>query len=165
MDIQELQNKIEQLERKFEELALWKMSRELQQLKEPLDQVSIDILKQFFMSIAASVEYEAGVAGRVFTTLQGKQGQYSFEVGSTSLFQYSVNTSTDFLISPDIQVPDGTRIVVVTGEGGTPPGGLSINTTYWLINSTGLTAQISTDGVTPINITSAGTGKQYFIVI
>lgn len=71
---------------------------------------------------------------------------------------YTANATTDF-ITVSSALPDGTTIQVLSS--GTPPGGLSVGQTYYVVNSTGTTFKLSlTNGGAAINITTTGSGVQ-----
>ena len=85
-----------------------------------------------------------------FVTFSGARG--------LSEQNYTVDDTTDVLTlsSP---LPDGTLINVLSS--GTPPGGLSIATNYYVISSSGSTCKLSlTLGGSAIDITTTGTGTQ-----
>jgi uncharacterized phiE125 gp8 family phage protein len=52
-------------------------------------------------------------------------------------------------------------VIQVTNSGGDLPAGLTSTATYTVINPTTDTLQLSTDGATPVTITTAGTGINY----
>lgn len=73
---------------------------------------------------------------------------------------YTADSGTDY-ITFTTALPNGTTLEVFTT--GTVPGGLSVDTRYYVINATGTTCQLAlSNGGAAINISSAGTGTQTF---
>lgn len=73
---------------------------------------------------------------------------------------YTVNTTTDVLTFTTA-LTDNTTIQLFTTS--STPAGLSIGTTYYVVNASGATCKLSlTLGGTAINITSVGSGTQTF---
>lgn len=73
---------------------------------------------------------------------------------------YTADSGTDY-ITFTTALPNGTTLEVFTT--GTVPGGLAVNTRYYVINASGATCQLAlTNGGAPIDITDAGTGTQTF---
>jgi hypothetical protein len=75
---------------------------------------------------------------------------------------YTVNDVTD-VFTVTSPLPDGTAVNVLSS--GTPPGGLSLGQTYYVVSSSGTTFKLSlTNGGSPIDITTTGTGTQSITV-
>lgn len=73
---------------------------------------------------------------------------------------YTADAGTDY-ITFTTALPNGTQLEVFTT--GTAPGGLAVDTRYYVINASGATCQLAlTNGGAPIDITDAGTGTQTF---
>ena len=73
---------------------------------------------------------------------------------------YTADSGTDY-ITFTTALANGTTLEVFTT--GTVPGGLAVDTRYYVINASGATCQLAlTNGGSPINISSAGTGTQTF---
>ena len=151
---------IEQLKRDVEELKRWKEEKIRQQISYPLDIDSQDILGRYFLRIIGSRQYYGGVAGRLWTDYIAAQANDQVIVGQWTGKRFTVDTSTDYLITSSGSFLTGSSVMVSSSD--TLPGGLSDGTTYYIINSTGLTFQLSTTpGGAAVNITSAGTGEHY----
>lgn len=73
---------------------------------------------------------------------------------------YTADDATDF-ITFTTALPNGTQIEVFTT--GVVPGGLAVDTRYYVINASGATCQLAlSNGGSPVDITDAGTGTQTF---
>ncbi len=76
---------------------------------------------------------------------------------------YTVNTGTDFITATGQNLANGTA-VVFTNSGGACPAGITAGTTYYVINKTTNTFQISTSvGGSNVDITDAGSGTNTFL--
>lgn len=150
-----------ELERQVAELMAWKREREQQQLVFPLDKTSKDIISNDFLSIVGSREYTGGAAGHTFLDFLVKQGSYSGIIGQDTSITFTVNATTDVFTVTKYAVNDDSRCYVQTSD--TLPAGLDGGVTYWVINSAGLTFQLSTDGINPVDVTTTGTGLQYLV--
>lgn len=164
MDNQNLLKRIEALEK-------WKADRERQQIVFPLDFQSQTILANYFMRIIDVYTYEIiGAEAHVATVYVGEQtktfgdkGQVNFQVQQINIFPYTVNATSNILTVPGGQrFEDDTAILVYSEPNGTLPNPLAINTTYYVISSTGTSFKLSaTVGGAEIDITDIGTGRQF----
>lgn len=155
-----MQEEIKKLMVRIESLERWKSAREKQQIVFPLDEESRKVLNKWFMSITTVVSYIGGAAGKLFTSYIGKQDDQEFEVSANSFIEYSVNISTDYLTATRSRFDNNTQVYLVTEN--TAPAPLTTVASYFVINSNGLTFQLSaTMAGAAINITSIGVGKQY----
>lgn len=153
MENENLQNQIDELKRRLD-------ARDKQQISYPLDIQSINVLQKYFMRIIDTVFTTAGAAGHVFTSYIGRQDEKEFEVSANTFIPYTVNVSSNYLTVSKIYFNDGDHVYVSTSD--TPPSPLTTVGDYYIINSTGTTFQLSlTAGGAAIDITDAGTGKQY----
>lgn len=157
----------EELIRRIENLENWKRERERQQIVFPIDLESLSILARYFMNITGTVISEGGAGGNTFFEYIGQQGGESFAVSRDGYLPYSVNTSTNVVtVLPNKIIrdfPDDMQVLVAVGDiNGAPPSPLSMGTTYYVINSTGLSFELSASlGGAAINITDTGVGAQY----
>lgn len=135
----------------------------------PLDIENI-LIKRGFYNIGDKelvVYYESGVGGQSFTekyrtTKYREKNEYQ-SFSNSGLKPYTVNTTSNVCNSTNHGFTDGQYIVFRTTD--TIPGGLdSVITTYWVLNATADTFQVTSDGVNPIDITSSGAGEQYAFV-
>lgn len=157
----------EELIARIEALERWKTDREKQQINFPLDNQSIEILNNYFMRLTSSYSYEGGAAGHTFQVYIGQQKNVpglaispaQFEVSSATTFRYSMtDLPNDIATIVGSTIGDGARFNISTT--GTVPAGLDTLETYWAIGVTANTFKFSTDGVTPIDVTTNGTGIQ-----
>lgn len=175
-------DELQQLKIRVEELEKWKAEKVKQQLTFPLDERSIEILREFFMYIDTIIEYDAGVGSNHFIQYLGKQGRkkipnssypnpsvgnfIDFEVSPISLVGYTVDPSTDYLTtfqySGNIKFFDNVEVVLISE--GTAPAPLSagLGTSYFVRDSDGYTFKLAaTLGGVAINITDRGSGRQF----
>lgn len=124
------------------------------------------LIQRGFQNVGESelqVTHEGGVGGNTFlnkyrqTKFRNKVEYYTYPDG---VKQFTVNTTTNVCYCPNNGFIDGRYFLFETT--GTLPAGLdSTIDTYWVINATQDTFQVTTDGVNPVDITSIGTGDQY----
>ena len=160
----EIENRIQRLENQIKTLEQWKVEKEKQQIKFPLDAQSIEILNKDFMRIYGSLEYTAGAGGNSFVEYLGRQENTIFSVTPPSLVTYSVNVSTNYITtnqtSGNLKFFDNIEVVVYSDD--TVPSPLMSGITYYVINSDGYKFQLSTTlAGAAIDITNTGTGSQF----
>jgi hypothetical protein len=164
----------EELLRRIEALEEWKRQKEQQQISLPLDPVSLDVLAEYFPRITEEVVLTfSGASSHYLPILLGKQGDKNFSV-TNQYIRYSANpatneiTITDRTISNKFANDEQVIFYVDFLTGDAAPAGITTNTTYYVIDesSDGYTFKISTsqDG-SAVNITDAGTGKQFITKI
>jgi len=160
-------NPNENLLARIEALEKWKVDREKQQITFPLDLQSIETLNNYFMRLTGSYSFEGGAAGRTFYVYTGQQKNVPgtaispalFEVTPVTTYRYSITDLVNNIATiVGTTIGDGARFNISTN--GVVPTPLNIIDTYWAIGVTSTTFKFSTDGVTPIDITDAGTGIQ-----
>lgn len=161
----------EELLKRIGDLEEWKADRERQQITLPLDQQSINVLMNYFMRLTGGYSYDAGAGGHTFVNYFGQQNVVSgltgeasspalFEIPRLSTYRYSITDLVNNIATiVGTTIADGSRFSIVTT--GTVPAPLDTLTTYFAIGVTPTTFKFSTDGVTPIDITTIGTGIQY----
>lgn len=144
-------------------LEQWQKERQAQQIVFPLDINSQNILAPYFMHINSLINYEVvGAASHTVFLYLGTQGSQNFEISQQTIFPYTVNTISNVFTSTSNSFINGTQVSVFCTATGSFPAPLAINTTYFVINSTGATFQLSaTSGGSAIDITTAGVGAQY----
>ena len=158
MDLHNMDNL--NLENRIKELEKWKEEKTVQQIAFPLDTESRRILSNYFMSLSATVRTIGGAGGNEFIYYTGQQGDKDFQVSINTFIPYTVNTTNDTISVQKIAFENDTQVYVSTSD--TPPTPLDTVTNYYIINSTGLTFQLSlTSGGAAINITDTGVGSQY----
>ena len=122
-----------------------------------------------FLKFDGSISYEAGAGGNFFEEIFVKYLNQRKMIGISQIpFTFvvaSISSNTCSFINTDISPLDiqGQSIQLYTS--GTLPGGLDLAVPLSIINCTATTFQISTDGVNPIDITSAGSGTQYLSIL
>lgn len=155
----ELTQRIEELERKLAE-------RERQQITFPLDELSIKVLQKYFMRLFGEVNTVGGVGGNTFTEYIGQQDDKQFTVTKNGYIPYTASASADTLTVTNARFENDLLVYVATED--TAPAGLTAGNTYYVVNASagGTVFQLSdTLGGSAINITSAGTGKQYVLYL
>lgn len=156
------------LESRVAALEKWQQQKTAQQVSFPLDIQSQTILNEYFLSKIASFTFTNSGGQEIGTILVKQQNKiYAIDVLG-SLILFTADDTTDVLtIGPDLvtgqqaTVNDGNRVFLVSTD--TLPSPLVDNVEYYIINSTGTTCQISSDGINPIDLTDTGTGTQYMI--
>lgn len=162
MNEQEMKRKIDELERKVNELSAWKEARTRQQLTYPLDETSFGILNDKFLSIDNRIIY-MGVGGREFPSYIVKQGGKYGEISAFNPVIFTANASTN-VITASISLPDDTQVFLLTT--GTLPDPLSTVIPYYIISSSGNTFKLSTSsGGSEVDITDTGTGIHFVTFI
>lgn len=151
-----------QLEQRVAALEKWQQQRIAQQIAYPLDIQSQTILQQYFMRINSLINYEViGAASHTVFLYLGNQGNQNFEISTQTIFPYTVNPTSD-IFTTTTNFANDTQVSVFDTATGSFPSPLAINTTYFVVNSSGSSFQLSaTSGGSPINITTTGTGAQY----
>jgi len=156
---------ITQLEKRIKDLEKWKEERTRQQLSFPLDIQSINILNQNFMRITRQVNIETvGASSHTFIYYTGTQGNFNFEVGANTFIPYTVNTTNNKLTVTNLPFDDDLQVYFSTSDTAPSPIDTSGTTDYFIINSTGLTFEITTvQGSVGdiVDITTDGVGSQY----
>lgn len=153
------QNKIAQLEQQIVEL-----NRKFTLLTNfstiPLE-IENALIGRGFLKYDSDIYYEAGAGGNAFHDIFVKYGTQKFNLNIPNpLIAFTVNTSTNVCTAYNHGFADGNNINFYTTN--TLPGGLdSLILTYFILDTTDDTFRLTTDGVNPIDITSAGVGIQY----
>lgn len=157
------------LEKRIVALEKWKADRERQQIVFPLDVQSISVLSEYFMRLIGTIITTGGVGGSTLIQFIGNQGNIDqniygtneFVVSQNPYYGYTVNASSDIFTLARGSFENDLQIYPATSD--TVPGGLTDGVAVFVINSTGTTFQVSaSQGGAAINITSSGTGRQYF---
>jgi len=128
------------------------------------------LIKRGFYNVGENelyVYYESGIAGKPFEEkyriAQYREKSEYRNFTNSGLTNFYVNTTTNICNSPNHGFVNGQFIAFRTTD--TLPGGLdSLIATYRVLNATADTYQVTTDGINPVNITSAGAGEQYSFV-
>lgn len=111
--------------------------------------------KELRMSSAgANIEY-------IQLFLKAKNNDYV--ISATPEYYYKefiADISDDTIISKNHGLEDDKQIILFTN--GVLPAPLQLDTSYWVLNPTSDTFNLSTDGVNPINITSSGIGIHFW---
>lgn len=156
------------LENRIQELEQWKAEREKQQIVFPLDIPSQIILNKYYLSVIGNI-FNLSVSGQEFRNIIVKQDGKVNVISVLSLFITFVANSTTDVFTLGANLITGTQgilsndsFVTVYSTGDTPMPLLNGFGCY-VVNSTGTTIQLSdTKGGSPIDITTVGTGDQYF---
>lgn len=149
-----------QFEKRIQSLEKWQQERIQQQITYPLDVNSQIVLGKYFMHIVSQLTTIAGAAGNEFTNFIGKQGIYEFIVTQNDLIPYTVDTTTNIFSTPSAYFENDMRVNVSTTD--TAPSPLLAGVDYFVVNSLGITFQVSaTVGGAAIDITTAGVGSQF----
>ena len=166
----------EELLTRIEALEKWKKEREAQQISFPLDRQSVDILNKDFVRVFDEIIYEiVGASSHMASAFLAIQDGKVFDF-PVSLVRYTVDASSDvFTIidkTPGNKVGDGQEIIFSVDEtytGAAGPTGITVATPSFFVRDTatdGYSFKVAaTAGGAAINITDAGTGKQFFTKI
>lgn len=155
---------IEKLKNRIKDLESWREEKTRQQIKYPLDKESINILNKDFMRIISVLSRLGGVGANVFTEYLGKQEGYNFLVSENNYIPYSVDLLTNTVNIGNYYLDDDRAVDLITDD--TPPDPLSYLTTYYVINSTGSTFNLTTvqgDAGSIVTITNKGSGNNYLV--
>lgn len=153
-------NETEQLKNQVKQLMDWKKEKERQQIKFPLDQNSIEVLNKYFLRVTDVVTLVGGAAGNSFGYFKVKQDNLKgiFSQDKSQLF--TVAPSSDTFTVLDQPYENDTVIYFQSSD--TLPSPLGSGTTYYVVQSSGLTFKVSaTPGGAQINILDTGTGTHY----
>lgn len=151
-------------ENRLKSLEKWRDERVRQQISYPLDVESQIVLAKYFMKIFDTLTYTVvGAEEHIATIYVGQQGNFQFQVEQNTLFPYTVNVASNiFTIAGGKTFANDTAVLVYYAPGGALPTPLAVNTTYYVVSSTGNSFKLSaTVGGAAINITTTGTGKQF----
>jgi len=155
----------QELKKRIEELEKWKLQQTRQQITYPLDEQSIKILKNNFVSIVDEYVYYGGANLNPFLVFVGEQGNRQINL-SDALVQYEANSTLDTLTivrqTAYTRFPTNEQVVLYTTD--TMPTGLNGGgmTTYHVVSasSDGYSFKLAaTSGGVAINFTSNGVGK------
>lgn len=169
--IKNMNNDLEQLKLEVADLKAWKAKELSQQFTYPLDTTSQSILHKYTPNFLYTINYVGPTGGEVplVTTVEQNGLQY-FLTPTNPVFQYTANPTTDYItfVPANVAGPfqgfsffqNNTTVNVYSDN--TIPAGLTSGATYYVINRTGNSFQLSlTNGGAAVNITTTGTGNQY----
>jgi len=158
-----MNNDLQSLQKRIEELEKWKAEKTKQQISFPFDYQSQIILNKYFMSLYGTATVVAGAGGNTFISYIGKQDDKIFEVARNTFITYTVDVSTNYIsVAGQERFDNDTQIYFSTED--TAPAPLVTGTPYFVINSSsnGQVFQVSTtSGGSAVDITNTGTGQQY----
>lgn len=154
------QQKIDKLQKQVDEITLWMNQRKSQQLTYPLDNISKDIINKDFLKYESNLDY-TNSSGQIFPNIlvshDNKQELISVYA---PLYSFTVDTTTDILTFDTLLYVNDDQVNLLTTD--TLPTPLSDIVTYYIINVSGNTCQLSlTSGGSAVNITSTGIGTHY----
>lgn len=102
---------------------------------------------------------------QVWPTLLRESGVITVTFTAGYLVPFTVTASTDYLTFTDYTPTNGDSFRL-SNSGGELPAGLSLNTTYYVVNASGSTCKLSTSsGGAAVDITTAGTGLHFLGVL
>lgn len=173
-----------ELIRRVEVLEEWRRERDQQQLRYPLDEESLRILRRDFLHLVGAYPYAAGASGREFVTFVAQQDfvpvrevtdtngvkwgfTYSkFQLPQANIIPYSADPVTDRVIMhDDIDIDSGQSALFYTN--GVAPGGITAGLgtpAYKINNLRDRSFQIQDTAGTTVNITTVGEGKQFLVI-
>lgn len=168
MDYSQLENRIAALEK-------WKSEKDRKQITFPLDKETLETLGKYFLSKKLDVFYEGGAGANYFPLSLFSQENRGFLIGSYVAFvAYKVETTGsnatvrvgfDYINNKPYTLTGSETVIPMTDINGEAPGGLSpLSNEMVFINVDGNTANLSYNGIDPINISSSGSGNQYFAI-
>jgi len=159
------EERIKQLERQVQELASWKNERQRQQLTYPLDSISKDVVNGDFLRVVNEINFvqPSGKEIPMYVVARANGKNYTLTANSEN-FTFTAATSDVITSSASFDFVNDMTIAVFTNQ--VLPAGLIADTLYYVINASGKTCKLSlTSGGAAIDITSTGTGIQYFYFI
>lgn len=154
------QQKIDKLQKQVDELMLWMNQRKAQQLVYPLDNISKDIIGKDFLKYELNIDYTSS-SGQLFPNILVSHDKKQELISVyPPLYSFVVDTTSDLLTFDTLLYANNDQVNLLTTD--TLPSPLSDAVTYYIINVSGNTCQLSlTSGGAAINITSTGTGTHY----
>lgn len=119
------------------------------------------LVNRGFLKYDSDLYYEAGAGGNAFHDIIVRYLNVKFNLNIPNPLRiFYVNVSTNICTSPAHGFADGNTVNLYTTN--TLPSGLDNPImTYAILNPTDNTFQLTTDGVNPVDITSAGVGVHY----
>jgi len=156
-----MNNEIEQLKKRVQELENWKSQKERQQIASPLDEISRKIIQKDLIVVKDYGEFVRadGMVGDYFyfVDINGKKERLSVNF---PLWKFTANASTDVITTEGIELSDDQDVLVMSTD--SLPGGLVESMAYYVIDASGNTCKLSeTLGGSAVDITSAGSGTHY----
>lgn len=167
---------------RLDRLEKWQSEREEQQIKFPLDANSLSVLNKYYLHIIDIYPTFGGAAGKSFVNFVGQQDNIptkllndsngvasgfalnKFNIQQLNLLPYSVDATTDKLTLADDLAIDSDGMYATFYTNDAAPGGITAGLgtpAYKLNNVLDLTFQIQDTNGGTVNITSAGTGRQF----
>lgn len=153
------------LENKVKELRAWKNARLDERLRYPLDIRSKQVLQKDVLVFTGKEKPSITNLLSDYTCLGLElsiNGEKRAVLASYPLYQFSAAV-TDIITygAGSFTVNDNDTIAVVSTN--LLPGGLTVNTVYYVINATATTFKVSlSQGGSAVDITNTGTGSHYF---
>ncbi len=168
-----MDQEIKQLEDRVAGLLKWKDERSEERLTFPLDFVSRRTLNYYSNPLFSGLPVSTGrlfpsfldvITELLAVGLEVRiNGQKRILLLTIELNQFTVNTSTDVITNSagSHNLNNGDQIAFTSTN--FLPVGLSALSIYYVINRTGTTFQVSTTrGGSAVDITTSGTGTQYY---
>jgi len=117
-----------------------------------------------FMKFDKPVRFYGGASGNFTDYIYVKylQKESLIEV-INGLVPFTVNTTTDTVLSTNHGFSDGQQVILFST--GDLPSGLDLLSSYWVMNATADTFQLSSDNITVDNITDNGVGNHYALFL
>lgn len=164
-----MQEEIDNLKVRIEELEKWKAQRIEHQLSLPFDVESVNILKKYFLSIIASYDF-VSVSGKTFSNIVVKQDLEGGVINvGFPLYVFTTDYTTDTItVGADVvrgrQGSFALNQQVFVMSTNTLPSPLSDIIPYYVINpnASGTQFQLSTTlGGAVVNLVDNGTGRHF----
>ena len=151
-------NETQYLQQQIDELK-----EQIERLLSPVDfplEFKNALVRQGFLKFRENVYRDGGVSGNTFKYLLVDYGNETatIDAGFTQV-SFTANAGTDVCTANSHPFSDDQQVSLYST--GTLPAGLSSVDSYFIINATLNTFQLSLDGVNPVNITTTGTGVHY----
>lgn len=147
------------------EERLKQLEKKVAQLEKPImlnDNLKQLLIRNGFLIVDKVLNFES-MAGITFLSLISRTGNDKVVLTASPdayYKEFTVDIDNDLILSKDHGLTDGKQVIFLTT--GDLPGGISTSLSYWVMNANTNDFQISFDNITPIDITSGGTGVHYW---
>lgn len=155
---EETKNKISQLEQKVIDLETkYKNLLNFSSIPIEFEQA---LIKRGFLKFDSALNFYGGVSGNVFPNIFVKYADKKSLISiHLPLISFYVTTGDDTCHAPAHGFSDGQQVILYST--GTLPTGLDTLASFYIMNATTDTFQLSTDGISVDDITDVGVGTHY----
>lgn len=159
MDIQQ------QLDAMKSEIAeLQKFKADMMDFSQIPIEVQNALIARGFMFFDSAVRFYGGASGTFTDYIYAKYlNKKSLIQVTNGLVPFTVNITTDTVLSVNHGFSDGQQVILFSTD--TLPSGLDLLTSYWVMNATADTFQLSSDNISVDDITDVGVGSHYAVFL